>query len=128
MEVDHIVPSSQGGSNTYENKVCACPHCNAEKADKSVAKFVAGMSPRRRRAYQNRLETLYMQDKLSMDKWNLLDPLVVGEEEEPERPDWPEWEEEPVCMPQRAFPPCYCRMPFLWRCPARSWSRDGLPY
>lgn len=109
MEVDHIVPSSQGGSNGFENKVCACPQCNAEKADKSVAEFVEGMSQRRRRAYFNRLETLYMQDKLSMEKWNLLDPLAA----EPEEEDVPDNWEEPLC-PVPPFCPC-CPATVLWR-------------
>lgn len=109
MEVDHIVPSSQGGSNGFENKVCACPRCNAEKADKSVAEFVDGMSQRRRRAYFNRLETLYMQDKLSMEKWNLLDPQAAELEEE-EIPD--SWEE--PFAPVLPFCPC-CPATVLWR-------------
>lgn len=30
---DHIVPTSKGGSNTFENVVCSCRKCNAEKGD-----------------------------------------------------------------------------------------------
>ena len=125
MEVDHIVPLSRGGSNGFENKVCSCPQCNAEKADKSVAEFVDGMSQRRRKAYYNRLETLYMQDKLSMEKWNLLDPLPAGTEEEPDR--WEELEEldfldfpESPAGPFRG--PCIC-------CPATVlWRMGCMPY
>lgn len=109
MEVDHIVPTSRGGSNGFENKVCACPRCNAEKADKSVAEFVDGMNQRRRRAYFNRLETLYMQDKLSMEKWNLLDPLAAEPEEEEVTDNW----EEPL-RPILPFCSC-CPATVLWR-------------
>ena len=110
MEVDHIVPLSQGGSNGFENKVCACPQCNAEKADKSVAEFVDGMSQRRRKAYYNRLETLYMQDKLSMENWNLQDPPPAEMEEEPDFPDFPESPAAPLWGPC----PC-CPATVLWR-------------
>ncbi len=37
--IDHIVPQSQGGANTWENLVCACQSCNSLKADKSLADF-----------------------------------------------------------------------------------------
>jgi len=30
--VDHIVPMSQGGSDTRDNKQCTCGSCNARKA------------------------------------------------------------------------------------------------
>jgi len=33
MTVDHIVPKSQGGRDTWENLVCACPACNNRKGD-----------------------------------------------------------------------------------------------
>lgn len=32
--IEHIVPLSRGGSNTIENIVLACPHCNLSKSDK----------------------------------------------------------------------------------------------
>jgi hypothetical protein len=31
--VDHILPQSRGGKNTWENTVAACQPCNARKAD-----------------------------------------------------------------------------------------------
>ena len=40
--VDHIVPRSRGGDNSWMNTVAACGRCNARKADKSAAE--AGMS------------------------------------------------------------------------------------
>jgi len=35
-ERDHIIPVSKGGSNTKENIVPACRHCNSSKGNKSV--------------------------------------------------------------------------------------------
>lgn len=32
--VDHILPVSRGGKNSWGNTVCACPPCNQRKADR----------------------------------------------------------------------------------------------
>src|SRR5438552_4403347 len=32
LSLDHVVPRSQGGGNTWENIVCACVACNVRKA------------------------------------------------------------------------------------------------
>lgn len=76
METDHIVPRSKGGSGDYSNKVCACPRCNAEKADMDVRDFIDSMPLKKQRAYENRLMTLFEQGKLKAEKWDLLDPVV----------------------------------------------------
>lgn len=34
--IDHVHPISRGGSNTADNIVLACPHCNQSKSDKLV--------------------------------------------------------------------------------------------
>ena len=85
METDHIVPLSKGGTSDYSNKVCACPHCNALKADKEIPEFLETMSPKKRRAYENRLEDLFSQGKLSARKWDLLNPIVPLPEEETDK-------------------------------------------
>lgn len=41
LELDHIVPRSRGGPNTWENLVAACHSCNNRKADRTPAE--AGM-------------------------------------------------------------------------------------
>lgn len=105
MEVDHIVPLSRGGANEYDNKVCACPACNAAKANQSVEEFVSEMKPRQYRSYRNRLETLYMQGKLPMGKWDLLDPQAWEEEEEEDDP-LTEWQ---TCPLWQVFCSCLCR-------------------
>lgn len=38
MTVDHIIPRSQGGLDTWENLVCACPSCNNRKGDHTPEK------------------------------------------------------------------------------------------
>lgn len=35
LTVDHVIPKSQGGSDTWENLVLACPECNLRKADRT---------------------------------------------------------------------------------------------
>lgn len=41
MTVDHVIPKNQGGTDTWENLVCACENCNNKKGDRTPAK--AGM-------------------------------------------------------------------------------------
>jgi len=41
FELDHIVPKSRGGPDTYTNLVCSCRGCNARKGDKTLEE--AGM-------------------------------------------------------------------------------------
>lgn len=35
MTIDHVIPRSLGGRDTWENLVCACPSCNNRKGDNS---------------------------------------------------------------------------------------------
>jgi 5-methylcytosine-specific restriction endonuclease McrA len=46
--VDHILPQSKGGRNTWTNTVAACHTCNARKANRTPAE--AGM-PLKTKAY-----------------------------------------------------------------------------
>ncbi|MCE5251653.1 HNH endonuclease [bacterium] len=41
MTVDHVIPRSQGGNDTWENLVCACSSCNNKKGDRTLEQ--AGM-------------------------------------------------------------------------------------
>lgn len=49
MTLDHVIPRTQGGEDSWENLVCACDKCNSRKGDNSPHK--AGMklarNPRR---------------------------------------------------------------------------------
>lgn len=40
LEVDHVVPFSKGGSDSVDNLITACRHCNRQKRDKSVEEFL----------------------------------------------------------------------------------------
>lgn len=33
--IDHIIPKSRGGRNTWSNTACACPKCNQRKGDRT---------------------------------------------------------------------------------------------
>lgn len=46
MTVDHVVPRSFGGEDTWENLVCACIKCNNQKADRTLEQ--SGMNLLRR--------------------------------------------------------------------------------
>jgi 5-methylcytosine-specific restriction endonuclease McrA len=35
LTIDHVLPISRGGKNTWENLVCACYSCNIRKGDKT---------------------------------------------------------------------------------------------
>lgn len=35
LTIDHVVPNSRGGKNTWENLVLACSKCNVKKADRT---------------------------------------------------------------------------------------------
>ncbi len=37
LSLDHIIPRSRGGGDSWENLVCACTRCNSRKADKTAA-------------------------------------------------------------------------------------------
>lgn len=35
LTIDHVIPSSRGGSSKWDNLVCACHSCNTKKADRT---------------------------------------------------------------------------------------------
>lgn len=37
--IDHVIPRSKGGKNTWENLVAACLACNSRKADKMLSQL-----------------------------------------------------------------------------------------
>lgn len=39
LTIDHVIPQSKGGPNTWENLVTACKKCNGEKADLTVEEY-----------------------------------------------------------------------------------------
>ena len=49
LTIDHIVPRSKGGTDSWENVVAACLKCNVKKGDRTPkeANMVMGTTPRR---------------------------------------------------------------------------------
>lgn len=76
MEVDHIQPLSLGGSNGMENKVCSCSQCNATKGNQTLEEFLDSLSPKERKRYSNRVNTLVEQGKMDWEKAEVLDPYT----------------------------------------------------
>jgi hypothetical protein len=35
LTIDHVLPTSRGGQNTWENLVCACVKCNTKKGNRT---------------------------------------------------------------------------------------------
>jgi 5-methylcytosine-specific restriction endonuclease McrA len=35
LTIDHVIPTSRGGGNTWDNMVCACAPCNVRKGDRT---------------------------------------------------------------------------------------------
>jgi 5-methylcytosine-specific restriction endonuclease McrA len=46
LTIDHVIPKSQGGKDTWENLVTACQDCNARKGDRTPE--ASGMELRRK--------------------------------------------------------------------------------
>jgi 5-methylcytosine-specific restriction endonuclease McrA len=44
LTLDHVIPKSKGGGNTWENLVTCCANCNVKKGDKTVEEM--GMTMR----------------------------------------------------------------------------------
>jgi len=60
LSIDHVVPQSRGGGNSWQNLVCACVRCNAKKGNRTPEE--AGMhlvnKPRTPRTCSDRLVRL----------------------------------------------------------------------
>ena len=67
MTVDHVVPKSQGGKETWENLVCACPECNNRKGHRSLEE--AGMTLIRKPKRPSLSTILFPQRLLVDNKW-----------------------------------------------------------
>jgi len=46
LNIDHVVPRSKGGRNSWTNLVCSCIKCNTKKADKTLKE--SGMTLRKK--------------------------------------------------------------------------------
>jgi 5-methylcytosine-specific restriction endonuclease McrA len=67
LTIDHVVPTSKGGENTWENMVAACMSCNNKKGDKDVDKSGLKLKSTPRIPY-NRIFIIIKQAK--NEEWN----------------------------------------------------------
>lgn len=109
MAVDHIVPRSMGGADSYQNKVCACRACNAQKGSTPLEEYLLENFPDSRlRRYRNRLNTLVEQGRMNSLKAEDLYPIgSIYQESAPQ--EEMHWDNSRLpCLP------CCC--PFAFRC------------
>lgn len=95
LEVDHITPVAEGGTNDEENLVTACFNCNRGKAavplsvvPKSLAEKAAETSEREAQLEGYRTVMQARADRIEADKWEVADVLVPGSPETGMRRDW----------------------------------------
>ena len=67
MTVDHIIPKHMGGSDSWENLVCACDRCNNKKGDRIPAK--AGMKLLRKPKRPNHITYIQRFIGVNDDRW-----------------------------------------------------------
>lgn len=66
MTVDHVIPRTLGGADTWENLVCACPRCNNRKGNRTPDE--AGMKLLRR-PFRPSLITFLQKNVQVADTW-----------------------------------------------------------
>jgi 5-methylcytosine-specific restriction endonuclease McrA len=69
MTVDHVIPRSQGGQDTWENLVCACSACNNRKGDGTPER--AGMHLLRSPRKPNLVSFLFSHKGAVSDSWKM---------------------------------------------------------
>jgi 5-methylcytosine-specific restriction endonuclease McrA len=67
MTVDHVIPKTQGGSDTWENLVCACERCNNKKGDRTPKS--AGMKLVRKPRRPNHITYIQRFIGVSDNRW-----------------------------------------------------------
>lgn len=73
MQVDHIIPSSKGGPDSFENFVCSCGDCNqGKKKDTLPEVFFSQMTESKQKTFRNRLNTMVLSGRMSAQKRHLL--------------------------------------------------------
>lgn len=80
LNIDHVIPISRGGKNTWENVVCSCIRCNMRKGSKTLSE--AGMKlirkPKKpswrtfmRHSFPENLNWSNWKEFLDMAYWNI---------------------------------------------------------
>lgn len=81
MQIDHIIPRSKGGLDSFENFVCSCSECNqGKKKDTLPNEFFAQMKESKQKTFRNRLNAMALSGRMSVQKRNL---LIHGKSKEP---------------------------------------------
>jgi 5-methylcytosine-specific restriction endonuclease McrA len=67
MTVDHVIPKHMGGTDSWENLVCACDRCNNEKGDRTPTQ--ASMRLLRRPTRPNHITYIQRFIGVTDDRW-----------------------------------------------------------
>lgn len=67
LTVDHVMPASRGGEDTWENLVCACVKCNNKKGDRTPEE--AAMPLRRRPMRPNHVTFIRQYVGTVQERW-----------------------------------------------------------
>jgi 5-methylcytosine-specific restriction endonuclease McrA len=62
LSLDHVVPRSQGGTNTWENIVCACVGCNVRKGGRTPDEAGMVLVTRPKRPHRSPVLTIKLSD------------------------------------------------------------------
>lgn len=68
VEVEHIIPKSLFFDDSFNNKVCSCRKCNAEKNNRTAFDYMASKGETTLNEYINRVEQYYKEGKISKTK------------------------------------------------------------
>lgn len=68
VEVEHIIPKSLFFDDSFNNKVCSCRKCNAEKNNRTAFDYMASKGESTLNEYINRVEQYYKEGKISKTK------------------------------------------------------------
>ncbi len=62
LSLDHVVPRSQGGTNSWENIVCACVGCNVRKGGRTPEQAGMALVSRPKRPHRSPVLTVKLSD------------------------------------------------------------------
>lgn len=75
-ELEHVIPKSKGGKNSFENCVCACKKCNRAKGDRTPSE--AGMYLKRQPVQPTINEFLINKIKSAGGAKEIVDDVLKG--------------------------------------------------
>jgi len=67
LTIDHVIPKSRGGKDTWENLVTACVKCNAKKGDRTPEE--AGMKLLSKPRKPTYFELIIMRSRIDDERW-----------------------------------------------------------